>query len=315
MALAEKAGKEIVRTPETYASRVRLLALIYFTLNVIALIVAVTIAWRVQFFVTISQRSNVETLTIAIIFVLALYYIFTTSKGFIGALRMLWLNASPTNKEQRKQNALKADSQLKYVCLDIAVRPAGKPQGEIKWEVEDEAGKLGDLVLNGVRVTYYPVKAGMSGSLFAFMVDQIEAILKRQDPHADLQITQWSAIDEDGASAYYSMAQAFCNLEQQLGKGPVWPTVEISEDDVKEIGGQLRRVVPALRNGSLLPDVEYEVEYNVPILPEPLGFLKLTRHENRADPIVTMGCAGLIMLSLMLLLTFMILLPPWLPSK
>jgi hypothetical protein len=56
------------------------------------------------------------------------------------------------------------------------------------------------------------------------------------------------------------------------------------------------------------------VEYNVPILPEPLGMVRLTRRENRADPLISMGCASIVMLFVMAVLTFIILLPPWVPS-
>jgi hypothetical protein len=156
----------------------------------------------------------------------------------------------------------------------------------------------------------------MNGSLFEFLSDQIQEAMQKRDLDASLQIVQWSTIDEDQASAYHSMVQAFQNMETQLGAAkPIWPTVFISQEDVDHIRDELINLMPALRNESLLPDVEYEVEYNVPVLPEPLGFLRLTRRESRADPVVTMGCAGITMLVVMAALTFFILLPPWVPSK
>ncbi|MEO8286975.1 MAG: hypothetical protein ABI670_11125 [Chloroflexota bacterium] len=317
MALAEKAIKEVAtRTPERYAKRVRMMALIYIVLNLIAIAIIIIILWRVQFFITIAQRSNVETLTLAIIFILAVYYIATTFKGFVGALRMFALNAGSRNREQRKQSALKTGGSPMYACFDQAVCLENKHSEPIKWELVDEAGKLGELVISGVKATYYPLKSGINNSLFEFLADQIEHAMQRRDLDASLQITQWSSIDEDQASAYSSMVQAFQNLEEQLDKGkPIWPTVEITQEDVDNIGKELHRLIPSLRDESLLPDVEYEVEYNVPILPEPLGFMRLTRRENRADPVVTMGCAGIIMFVVMLVLVFMILLPPWIPSK
>ncbi len=303
-------------TVEHYATRVRILAIIYFSLNAVAIAVIVTVIWRVQFFITLAQRSNIETLTLAIVFVLAAYYIYSTFRGFIGAIRMLLLNASPRDREARKQKAMKSGGKSKYVCFDHVVCPKGKHGEPIKWEVGDEAGKLGDIVVDGVRATYYPLKEGLSGSFFQFLTAQMNNAVHRQDESASLLITQWSTIDEDEASSYHSMVEAFRNLEQQLAKGkPLWPTVELPSEDIDDIGKQIRRLVPALRSESLLPDVEYSVEYSVPILPEPLGFIRLSRNENRADPLTTMGCAGIIMLSVMLLLFFMIILPPWLPSK
>src|SRR5207248_5483233 len=92
MALAESLVKERFTTnPQRYASRVRWLALIYSALNLLSFGIMIAIAWRVQFFVSLTQRSNVETLVLAIIFILALYYPITSFGGLIGAIRMAWL--------------------------------------------------------------------------------------------------------------------------------------------------------------------------------------------------------------------------------
>jgi hypothetical protein len=326
MALAEKFIKEkATRSPERYAARVRTMALVYLALDTISIIIIVAIAWRVRYFITLSQRSNVETLTLAIVFILALYYLLTTFKGFIGAIRMAWLNfpkiLSKDEKqyekvEQRKHSALPQGRETISAYFDQAIVQEGKPNEPIKWELVDSAGKLGEIELDGVEAKYYPIKDGMNDSLFEFLGDQIEKAMQKSDLDAKLQITQWSSIDEDKSSAYHRMVQAFQNLEKQIGKkGPIWPTVEIKQEDVEEIGKELRRLVPALRNESLLPDVEYEVEYSVPILPEPLGFMRLTRRENRADPVITMGCAGIIMLFVLLIIIVFIIWPPWVPSK
>ncbi len=326
MALAEKLIQKLVeQDPEHYAVRVRWLAFIYVLLNVISLALVVTIAWRIQYFITLSQRSNVETLTVIIIFVLAIYYLVSTFRGFIGAVRIILLNAprllsgsedTKERVERRKQEALMPNKADKYVCLDVAVRLLGKPEAEIRWQLEDDAGKLAELVLDGVKITCRSYRGSMNGSIFEFLVNQLEKALGKDGREVDLNITQWSTIDEDQAGQYYSMVRAFTNLEQQLGnKGELWPREEITQEDKEKIGAELRKLVPSLRNEALLPDVEYEVEYNVPVLPEPLGFLKLTRKENRADPVLTMGCAGLVMLALMAVLTFFILLPPWVPAK
>jgi hypothetical protein len=317
MAVAEKAIKEVVtRTVPRYDARVRGLAAIYVFLNLISLAIVITIVWRGQFFVTLSQRSNVETLTLAIILVLAVYYIATTFKGFIGAIRIMVLNAGERNREDRKHRALPPGKESKFVTFDQEIRLEGKPEQPIQWEVADNAGKLGDLEIEGVKATYYPQKDGMSDTFFEFVADQIEEALQKRDLDAKLEITQWSTIDEDQAASFYSMAQAFRHLEQHLeSKKPLWPTGEITQEDVDEIGRKIRDLIPTLRNESLLPHTNYEVEYNVPILPEPLGMVRLTRRENRADPLISMGCASIVMLFVMAVLTFIILLPPWVPSS
>jgi hypothetical protein len=317
MALAEKAIKEVVtQTVPRYDARVRGLAIIYVVLNLVSLAIIIAILWRGQFFVTLSQRSNVETLTLAIILVLALYYILTTFKGFVGAVRIVVLNAGGRNREDRKHRALPPGKESKFVTFDQEIRLEGQPERPLQWEVADKAGKLGEIQIEGVKVTYYPQKDGMSDTFFEFFADQVEQALQKRDLEAKVQITQWSSIDEDQASSFYSTAQAFRNLERHLGaKQPLWPTGEITQEDVDEIAGKIRDLVPTLRNESLLPHLNYAVEYNVPILPEPLGMVRLTRRENRADPLISMGCAGIVMLVVMAVLTFIILLPPWVPSS
>ena len=295
------------------------------SLDIVSIAIIVVIAWRVRFFITLTERSNVETLTLAIILVLALYYVVSTFKGFVGALHMLWLNApalwtpgdvKQLRVESRKHKAMKSGGSSKSAYFDIAVELQGKPGQKLRWDVGDDVGKLGEIVLDGVKATYYPTKGEMNNSIFEFLASDLEKAMKKTNQAAELQIVQWSTIDQDEASSYFSMASAFKNLEAQLGnKGTLWPTVQIGEDDVQEIGRDLTRLAPALRNEALLPDLEYAVEYNVPVLPEPLGFIKLTRSDNRADPVITMGCAGLVMVVTMAILTFFILLPPWVPSK
>ena len=61
--------------------------------------------------------------------------------------------------------------------------------------------------------------------------------------------------------------------------------------------------------------MEYEAEYSIPIIPEPLGFISLKRQEQRADPVATMGCASLVTLTIMALLILFTIFPPWLPSR
>ena len=329
MALSEKLVKEkLTPNPGRYASRVRWLALVYLVLNPVSLALMAAIVWRLQFFITLAQRSNVETLVLAIIFVLGAYYLATTFRGFVGALRIAWLNLpglwartaeARSNIERRKHAALKASSESKSAYFDQAVRLKGEPDEPIRWQVGDSVGKMGELELDGVRATYHPAKAGINDSIFEFLAAQLESSLRKSDLLAVLQIVQWGTINEDEAAAYYSTVRAFQNLERTLrgDKTPasLWPTVTIEQEDVDRIQAALEELVPVLRNESLLPNVEYEVEWTVPILPEPLGFMQLKRHENRADPVFTMGCAALIVLVILFIIVLFIVYPPWLPSK
>src|SRR5690348_12819965 len=123
MSLTEHISREqMAHTAGQYKRRVQWLAAIYVLLDLISIAIIVILAWRIQYLVIITQRTNIETLTLAILFVLAAYYLVSTFGGFIGALRMFWYNlpalwtrdsGSLEQVERRKQQAMK---------------PAGKPK-------------------------------------------------------------------------------------------------------------------------------------------------------------------------------------------
>ncbi len=306
-----------------YASRVRKQALLYVALNILCPLLIVIIAWRAQYFVSLASHSNTEPLVLAIIAVLALYYIIFTGKGLIGALRILWLNAprlfSGTDEtlqrtEMRKQRALKVGRTKVAVCFDKAIRAQGHPKQSLRWDLGDEAGKLGELRVDGVRATYYPLRQGMNNNLFEYFARLAEQALEKRGAKLNLNITEWWSIDADGAAAYYSKARAFDELGERLGGQSLWPSVELTQEDVEEIGRRLCEIVPNLRNEMMLPSLEYSVDYQVPILPEPISFVQLARHDKRADPVLSLGCAVFTMTLALVVLLFIIVLPPWIPS-
>jgi hypothetical protein len=319
--LTEQLIKNVaVSTPAGYQARVRWLALVYFSLNAASLAIIGIVVWRAKHLVTLAQRSNVETLTLAIVLVLALNYLLTTFRGFVGAIRVAlhnlphaW-NADPMAIERRKQSAIrdKRESKIAYVDQAVGSDESGR---DIEWPCADEAGRLGRLSIRGVEMRYESEKAGLNNTFFEFVVRLIEERLQKRDPAQSLQIVFWHAIHEDAASAYHSNVRAFRNLEAQLGKGPLWPLVTLTAADVAQIGEEIRAVVPAMRNEAFLPDVEYEAEYSVPVLPEPLAFIQLRRTETRADPLASMGCATLVMILVLVILVSVIFFPPWVPSK
>ncbi len=311
------------RTPEQYAERVRWVAIAHFLLFTASLAVIILIASQEHLFMTLGARSNADTAVFVLIFILGAYYLITSFRGFLGALRLLRWSVDRRDRERRKHTAIKVGDETRYVCFDQAIRVKGQPDKPIRWEIGDEAGKLGELEIDGVTATYYPLKAGMNNALFEFLVDKLDNILEKHDPRAHLQIVQWSSIDDDRASTFRNRVQAFQNLGSQLnadaGRGEdshsIWPTVEITPEDVAEIEGELRKLVPSLRDEALLPRLEFQVEYNVPVIPEPLAFLRLTRKENRADPLVSVGCSAIVMLFVLLVLVVFVVVPPWIPSR
>src|SRR5215213_2831456 len=73
-----------------YRRRVNLLAVEYVVLLVFALIGVVLLIWKAQLYVTLTQRSNVETLTLAFFFVFFVYLGVISAPGALGGLRIAW---------------------------------------------------------------------------------------------------------------------------------------------------------------------------------------------------------------------------------
>ncbi len=347
MSLTEDLVRKISQTEHQYRRRVNLMAGIYVLLNITAIISIVIIIWYYKLFITVAQRSNMETLTLAIIIVLFSYLVVTTFAGLIGACKMVFYNlplggGAETAKqdgagkrkqdagkeeksglppgqrkiEERKQAALKpAKDEVSKAYFNIALEAEDKPQEPIRIPVEDEAGKLGEMVIDGAEARFEAEKKGISNTIFEYLLNQIQDCLRERDPELDMQIVAWSTIDDEKAAQYRSQVQAFRTLAAQLEKGPIWPTCNLTRGNVAYIRTKLREIVPYLRNEAFLPDVEYRAEYNLPIIPEPLGFVSLRRTEQRADPVATMGCASLVTLGVMALLILFLFFPPWLPSK
>jgi hypothetical protein len=320
LALGEGVVEKVERTPDRYALKVRVLAAIYVALNA-ECVALIGIVWaRGRMLVTLAQRSNVETLVLAIVLALALFYIATTVSGLVGAGRMLALNLSVlwagdrTARERRKQRALRDGSDAYSVHFDKMLLAEGGA-GPIRWEIADDAGRLGEIEIDRATATVKPCKRGLHNALLAFLTAQLSEVLRRRSPPETLTIGFWSDIEDESASIYRSAVVAFDNLSQCLARKPLWPTVELTAADIARIGAAIRRLVPALRDEALLPDLEYEVEYTVPIAPEPLAFLQLRRSERRADPVLSMGYAlavmSLVLVAVLLLVTY----PPWVPSK
>jgi hypothetical protein len=342
LSLSEDLVRQVSRNRPEYQRRVYLEAAIYVLLNVTAIISIVIIVWQYRLFVTTAQRSNVETLTLAIIVILFAYLVLTTFKGFIGAIRIAYyhlplgggsargaagppdeapagqprMSAQERRVEERKQRALKpAKHEHSKAYFNIAFTAQDRPDEPIRVPIADDAGSLGELILDGVEARIEAEKKGVSNTLFEYVLNQLQDRLRQRQPEFEMQIVAWSSVDDEAAARYRSETQAFRALAQQLGKGPIWPTEELTADDVDHLRRAVRDVVPALRDEAFLPDVEYEAEYSIPIIPEPLGFISLKRQEQRADPVATMGCASLVTLTIMALLILFTIFPPWLPSR
>lgn len=87
MPLGEGVVERVESTPKGYARKVAWLAAIYVLLDLVCAALIALIVWRGRHLVTLAQRSNVETALLLIVLVLALFYLATTLRGALGALR------------------------------------------------------------------------------------------------------------------------------------------------------------------------------------------------------------------------------------
>lgn len=319
MALGEGLVERAERTPAGYAAKVRFLAAIYVALNAVCLAIVVLVLWRGRHLITLAQRSNVETLVLAIVLVLAVFYLATTARGWVGALRIAGrglrrlASSDRAAFEDRKHRALADGGEPLAVHFDKRVEAESATC--LTWPLADEAGSLGEIEIADATATIQPAKRGLHSSVLAFVLGQLNERLVRRSPPERLTIAFWADIAEEESAVYRSTVLAFGRLGAQLGGPPPWPTLRLTADDVAHVGHALRQVVPALRDEALLPDLEYEVEYSVPVLPEPLAFLQLRRTERRADPVLTMGYALVVMTLVLLAVVLLVLFPPWVPSR
>ena len=95
----------------------------------------------------------------------------------------------------------------------------------------------------------------------------------------------------------------------------LWPKVALSDADCAELERRLTAVCPALRNEAFLPHWDYAGEHKLPLIPEPLGLVSLSRTERRVDPEASMGCAVLVVLGAVAVLALFVKFPPWVPGS
>jgi hypothetical protein len=134
---------------------------------------------------------------------------------------------------------------------------------------------------------------------------------------ADIEIVTWKKIHDEDAERYHGLVEFARNLERQLDKGALWPKAHLTEADIQELERRLSAICPALREEAFLPHWDYQAEHKLPIIPEPLGLISLSRSEQRVDPIASMGCAVVVVVVLLVLviLALFILAQSWWASR
>jgi hypothetical protein len=310
-----------VADPTRYAQRIHRLAWAYLGLFFGSAIGIGLIIWQGQFFVTLSQRSNVETLTLAFFLFFFAYLVALSARGAWGAARIFLyalrarLSSDRIATEREKTEALRTDIRNPAtVALNVALELGHHRGAAFTIPIRDAAGSMGELVVDGVEITHRAAVKDGSDAFLAYFVDQVNRILSRRGDPAGLNIVEWKKINDEATDEYLSMARFARNLERHLDCDELWPKRTITQADCEELERQLTAVCAALRNEAFLPHWEYEGVHQLPLIPEPLGLFKLSRSEKRVDPLASMGCAVAIVAAVVVVILLFILFPPWVPS-
>jgi hypothetical protein len=302
--------------PRQYVERVRRLACWYVGLFMLSLVGIVMLIWRAQLYVTLAQRSNVETLVLAFLFVFFAYLAVLSSRGAWGALRLARLSFGGDwlARQRRKTYALGPPRRPSVVDLNVLLEQDQRPGESFTLTVADRAGSMGRLVVDGARLKYQPDHGGASNDVLAYVESQITRLLRERGQDVDVEIVVWKNIDDEAAERYHGLVEFARNLERQLDRGGLWPKVRLSATELSELEARLAEICPALRDEGFLPEWDYTAEHKLPLIPEPLGLVTLSRTYDRVDPSSSMGFAVLVVGILVMLLVLFTIIPPWVPG-
>lgn len=297
-------GRVLVREPDelnarAFRRRVTWLAAIHPMLFLVAVAGLTILIWHGRYFVTLSQRSNVETLTIAFFLMFFTYVAMLTGKGALGGLRVAWYRLH----RDGQLRALGAVGAGPSAALNCIVERSDRPGEPFRLQICDRRGSMGALKVDGVRVLHTDAFLEGSNSLLAYFVRQLIEVGKLQEQHLD--IVHWSSTENEELLKFAALAAALRET---------WPRVVLSPDQCAQLEQRLSAICPALRDEALLPHWEFEGEHKVPIIPEPLGIISFSRHERRVDPLSSLTAALLVVILAVGLIVFFIVRPPWVPG-
>ena len=306
---------------EQFARRVYVLAGSYVILFAASLVgIGLLVQWA-RTLVILSQRSNVETLTIVFFLVFYGYSALISARGALGALRIAYYALQSSLRgagtaEQAKSRALGPRSRRpQSVALSLMLQKDGAGSEPFDLIVADDHGSMGRLRVDGVRLTFFQEHADGSMELFVFFEHQVADLLVGQPGVDDLAIVEWESIDDESLLEYLGLVQFARNLERSLHTQETWPTLHLSEADCRELELRMSRICRALRNEGFLPKWEYSGDHKLPLIPEPLGLLSLGRTERRVDPVFSIMTAAAVVVLSVFVFALLIAVPPWVPGK
>jgi hypothetical protein len=295
--------------------RTNLLIAIHIVLTIACVALLAILAWRLKLLVTLSQRSNVETLLIGFFAAFVLVLLVTTGQATAGSVTLLLLRLAGHDRGQRWIQAHRVEKvrdEPTLALLNLAVKG---PEGALVLPLEDGFGRLGVLRVDGVDLQFEDGPDEVADPLFELAVGVLDEVAKVDAHGSPLEIVLWRNVDHSEAEVYRSQVRAFGRLAQALETESLWPTAEIDAEGLKRIRSVLAEAMPHLRETALMSDIGYAAEFSIPLVPEPLAFVQIRRHESRADPVASLGCATLVVLGALAALVWLILSPPWVPGR
>lgn len=303
------------RDPAHYARRVRWLAVVHVLLFLTCAVGAVLLIWRGELFVTLAQRSNVETLTIAFVLIFLLYMLVSGAPAAIGSLRILAYRALGRDRAQRalQRKASRDRKETKRCQLNVVVR--GPDGGDVELPIEDDFGRLCMVRLHLTEIAFLEGPEEMTFAAMQVIANTLDSVGEIEGTHHSVKIVYWDAIAESESEAYASEVSAFDRLERALdAPEPLWPVVRLDRAGVTRLRDTLREATPTIRESLLLPDVEYSADFTIPVIPEPFAFMQLSRRIEHADAVGSLGCATIVALVFLVVVAWVIVNPPWVPG-
>lgn len=318
------AARRLIREPDVsdprhYRRRVAELAAIYVAIFGLSVLGVVLLVLHGRLFVTLSQRSNVETLTIAFFLLFFGYIALLSARGAWGGLRVAAFRIAAhfardaNGVERRKIAALGDGSQRRAVAVNLLLERADRPGEPFEVRVADEAGCVGTIWIDGARIEHRAGHREGSSEMLAYFVRQVSRVLGI-DPE-ELEIVHWKAVDDEGWYQYLAGVESMRLLGSRLGGAPFWPRLTLSGPQCEELERRMGAICRAVREEAFLPQLEYEGEHKIPIIPEPLGIISLGRRERRVDALSSMGMALIIVTVAVALIIWFIVRPPWVPGR
>jgi hypothetical protein len=294
-----------------YASRVKILSALYIAHFCASIVGCGLLLWQAKLFVTLTQRSNVETLTLAFFFVFFAYLAVLTSRGATSGSRVLyhlWRGTMPTLPRR------KPDEDPPTVATNLAIETAAAPHAAFELRIGADDESLGVFRIEGARIEHRASHGTCNNNAFAYLVGQIRRVVSPRTGAVGLDIVEWKKLDEETAEKYLGLVTFATNLGRRLETSGLWPTLQLLPDECREIERRLAAVARTFRLEALLPDWEYRGEHKLPIIPEPLGLLTLSVDKRRVDPLASMGAALIVLVIALGLFAYMAIWPPWVPG-